>query len=359
MELLMFGRIFTMSCPKSTSLELAVMLTLSRSGCHFNNPLRNSMILSSASIARTTVLTAAVLSALCGGASSAQSLTPAQARSQVEPFYDMLNQPAAKDVKALAEKVLAPDWKSYSSDSDFKDREAFVGQVTGFGKVIPNLKWEIKELLVDGNRIVVRSEASGTPVAPFFGVPPSGKSFRVMAIDIHTVKDGKAVVAYHVEDWAAAMGQLKAPSTEGQAVPMNTEQARQLVAPFYEVLSLQHSGDSALKVMEAAVLADWSFGSTDDSDRKRREQFTKETMFFAGVVPNLRSEVKDVLVQGDKVIVRRTISGTPAKPLFGIPPTGKSFAVMAIDIHTIRSGKIARTDYVANWAAAPAQLAGK
>jgi predicted ester cyclase len=46
----------------------------------------------------------------------------------------------------------------------------------GFGKLIRDLKWDIKDVMVDCNRIIVRSEASGTPAGPFFGVPVSGES---------------------------------------------------------------------------------------------------------------------------------------------------------------------------------------
>lgn len=159
------------------------------------------------SISAATLMVAALAPA---SVAWGQSLTLEQARQQIAPFYDMLNQPATKDLKALAEKALSPDWKSYHSETDFKGREAFVGQVTGFGKLIPDLKWDIKEVLVDGNRIIVRSEASGTPVGPFFGVAPTGKSFRIMTIDIHTIKDGKAITAHHVEDWAGALRQLQA-----------------------------------------------------------------------------------------------------------------------------------------------------
>jgi predicted ester cyclase len=141
---------------------------------------------------------------------AAQTMTVEQARRQIAPFYEMLDRPATKDLAALAEQALSPDWKSYSGETEFKGRDAFVGQVTGFGKLIPDLTWDIKEVLVDGNRIIVRSEASGTPQGPFFGVPPSGKRFRIMAIDIHTIRDGKAVTAHHVEDWAGAIRQLTA-----------------------------------------------------------------------------------------------------------------------------------------------------
>jgi predicted ester cyclase len=140
----------------------------------------------------------------------AQTVSVEQARQLVAPFYEMLNQPATKDIKALSEQALSPEWKSYSSETDFKGRDGFVAQVGGFGKLIPDLKWDIKDVLVDGNRIIVRSEASGTSVGPFFGVAPTGKSFKIMTIDIHTIKDGKAITAHHVEDWASALRQLSA-----------------------------------------------------------------------------------------------------------------------------------------------------
>ena len=159
---------------------------------------------------RNTLAIALVFLAIPMAPAWAQSMTVEQARKQVTPFYEMLNQPATKDLKALSEQVLSPDWKSYSNEVDFKGRDGFVAQVTGFGKLIPDLKWDIKDVMVDGNRIIVRSEASGTPVGPFFGVAPSGKSFKIMTIDIHTISDGKAITAHHVEDWAGALRQLSA-----------------------------------------------------------------------------------------------------------------------------------------------------
>ena len=42
----------------------------------------------------------------------------------------------------------------------------------------------IKGVLVAGKRVVVRGEVSGTPAGDLFGVAHTGKSFRIMAIDI-------------------------------------------------------------------------------------------------------------------------------------------------------------------------------
>ena len=130
------------------------------------------------------------------------------ARSLIAPFYDALNNPAAKDVAALVTSVAAPEWRSYAGETQSKSREEFITQAIGFGKLIPDLAWTIKEVLVAGDRIVVRSEATGTPAGDFFGVPHTGRSFRIMTIDIHTVADGRLVAAHHVEDWAGAIRQL-------------------------------------------------------------------------------------------------------------------------------------------------------
>lgn len=131
------------------------------------------------------------------------------ARALVAPFYDALNQPATKDVRTLVESIVHPEWRSFAGESLSKDREAFIVQVVGFGKLIPDLTWELKEVVATEDKIVVRSEARGTPAGDFMGVPHAGRSFAIMTLDLHTVRDGRLVRADHVEDWALALRQLR------------------------------------------------------------------------------------------------------------------------------------------------------
>jgi predicted ester cyclase len=132
-----------------------------------------------------------------------------QARTIVASFYDALNAPSSKNVRALIEGCASPEWRSFSAEGVSKSREEFIQQVTGFGKLIPDLAWVIKEILCDGDRIIVRSEASGTPAGDFMGVPHAGRRFSIMTIDIHSVVDRQLLRAHHVEDWAGALRQLK------------------------------------------------------------------------------------------------------------------------------------------------------
>ena len=81
------------------------------------------------------------------------------------------------------------------------------------GKMVPNLKWEIKDLWVAEDKIIVLGQASGTPTETFFGIEPTGRSFTTISIDVFTVKNGKLSQAYHVENWAGAMAQVKGVET--------------------------------------------------------------------------------------------------------------------------------------------------
>lgn len=140
---------------------------------------------------------------------NASSLTMEQARAIVAPLYEALNEPAKKNVPALLANATNPDYQSCSTNTDCLSRDQLAGIFTTLGKIIPNLHWTIKDILTSGNQIVVRGEATGTPIGDLYGVKPTGKSFKTMSIDMFTVKNGKLAKAYHVENWIGATDQIK------------------------------------------------------------------------------------------------------------------------------------------------------
>lgn len=116
-------------------------------------------------------------------------------RAVVEAFYaKVLSQPTSADMPKNGKAILAEDWQSIGGyKGPAKSRDKFLGQMGGFGKLMPDLSWKIEEMLQDGNRFIVRGRATGTPKGPLFGVDGAGKKFEIMSIDIHTVENGKIV----------------------------------------------------------------------------------------------------------------------------------------------------------------------
>jgi predicted ester cyclase len=131
--------------------------------------------------------------------------------TMVEGLYrDALSATTSPDLAERLARALSPDWKSIGDYSgNEKTLSQFTMQLTGFGKVIPDLTWKIEELIEAGDRVIVRGRATGTPVAELFGVPPSGRRFEIMSVDVHTIANGKIVRTHHVEDWAGAIRQLR------------------------------------------------------------------------------------------------------------------------------------------------------
>ena len=149
-----------------------------------------------------SILTSAAIATLATGAFADDKAT-------VRTFYDLLSNPGSQEIVVDFQEATSAGWVSlgdYSGNN--KSREAFLGQMGGFAKLIPDLNWAVEDMHQDGDTVIVRSRATGTPVAPFFGVDGQGRSFDIMTIDIHELEDGVIVRTYHVEDWAGALQQL-------------------------------------------------------------------------------------------------------------------------------------------------------
>ena len=113
------------------------------------------------------------------------------------------------NINEVLTKLLADDFQSRNA-KETKGKAQMIGQIGGFWKLMPDMKWEIQEMIQEGNKVVVRSEFSASPKGEFMGMNLDGtKKFKTMAIDIHTVENGQIITVYHCEEWATAIAQLK------------------------------------------------------------------------------------------------------------------------------------------------------
>jgi predicted ester cyclase len=143
--------------------------------------------------------------------SSARAETDTEAaRASVAPFYKALNAEFTAQSPDLIRQVTTDGWVSCRGNDVCNTRDEVIAGIAQRLKSIPDLKWEIRDVQVSGNQVTVRGEATGTPAGEFMGAPHSGKSFKLMSIDVHTLEGGKMVRSYHIEDWIGAVRQLTA-----------------------------------------------------------------------------------------------------------------------------------------------------
>jgi steroid delta-isomerase-like uncharacterized protein len=87
---------------------------------------------------------------------------------------------------------------------------------------------------------------------------------------------------------------------------------------------------------EDAVLHTASFPSRSGLDA------VKEVVaMMLNAYPDIQTTIEDEIAEGDKVVVRWTMSATHQGELLGIPPTGKQITNAGINIYYLVNGKIA------------------
>ncbi|HEX6347290.1 ester cyclase [Umezawaea sp.] len=89
-------------------------------------------------------------------------------------------------------------------------RDAVVAVLKGIVDAVPDIHWDVQELLIDRDRIAVRAINTGTPVQEWLGVPPSGASFEIVEYAIYTVGDGRFTKMTNLHDSAGLVRQLAA-----------------------------------------------------------------------------------------------------------------------------------------------------
>ncbi len=89
-------------------------------------------------------------------------------------------------------------------------RDDVVADMRSILDAVPNMHWEVDELLVDRDRIAVRAVNTGTPEKEWLGVAPTGKSFKIIEYAIYRVRDGRFVEMTNLHDSDDVLRQLTA-----------------------------------------------------------------------------------------------------------------------------------------------------
>lgn len=120
-----------------------------------------------------------------------------------------LNKKAAADffrliwnekVESAIDRFIAED--AAGNDPEFGvGRESFRKQWKQWITSFPDLNFEVKEIIAEGDRVVTRWHLTGTHTGPQFqGIPTSNKKVAVDGVSIDTIKDGIVLEGFDAWD---------------------------------------------------------------------------------------------------------------------------------------------------------------
>lgn len=99
-------------------------------------------------------------------------------------------------------------------------------------------------------------------------------------------------------------------------------------------------------------------GGTAVTDLVTDDHLKEHIAFFEGAFPGYQLAAKEMIAEGDKVVVDALLKGVHKGDLMGLPPTGKQVEVPFIIIYQITGGKIVDHTMVADQAGLMQQLNG-
>ena len=101
---------------------------------------------------------------------------------------------------------------------DYVEHDPFPGQgngradlkarVASLHQAFNPLRFNVEDVIAEGDKVVVRWTNSGTDRGGFMGIPPTGREFGIAGIDIYVVRDGRLAEHWHVVDMLGHMQQL-------------------------------------------------------------------------------------------------------------------------------------------------------
>jgi len=110
--------------------------------------------------------------------------------SEVEEVLHAIYEAINTGNLALLDKFVAPDYVEHSEG--FQGVEPFKQQIAAFRAAFPDLRVTIDDLMIDGDRFASRTTVTGTHTGDLMGMPPTGRSISVEAVDLGRIENGQA-----------------------------------------------------------------------------------------------------------------------------------------------------------------------
>ena len=120
---------------------------------------------------------------------------------------------------SVADELIAPDFVNHSASAGSNcGPESMRASVTWARRAFPDLRFEIEELVAEGDIVAGRLTMSGTHEGPLMGMPPpTGRAVRQDHMHFVRYRDGRAIEHWGVRDDLGMMQQLGIIPEPGQA----------------------------------------------------------------------------------------------------------------------------------------------
>jgi predicted ester cyclase len=113
---------------------------------------------------------------------------------------------------AAIDELVAEDFVPHTFGPMPPGREGLREGMKRAGAGLSDPKFEIQDVIAEGDRVAVRVTTSARQTGPFMGLEPTGNHYSIDEIHIFRIRDGQLVEHWHQFDKMSLMQQLRGSS---------------------------------------------------------------------------------------------------------------------------------------------------
>ncbi|HUK33498.1 MAG TPA: ester cyclase [Vicinamibacterales bacterium] len=115
---------------------------------------------------------------------------------------------------AFADAVVSPQFTSHDwPESGPTGSKAFRDYYAALRSAVPDARYEVDDLIAEGDKVVVRWRLLGTHKGDFRGIAPTGRQIVLKGIAIYRVQDGKLIERWVVSDLHGLLEESRAAAS--------------------------------------------------------------------------------------------------------------------------------------------------
>jgi predicted ester cyclase len=130
----------------------------------------------------------------------------ASRRDELEAFYRRYNACCNAHAFDRLDEFVAPGVRV---DGEDRGLEGYIAALRATVDAFPDHRWDLRHLLVDGDRIAADFVDTGTHRGTFLGVPATGRSVMTEEFAIYRVQGGRIAEVWGTVDYLRLLEQLR------------------------------------------------------------------------------------------------------------------------------------------------------
>ena len=261
----------------------------------------------------------------------------AMVRCEIEEFWN-------KENSTAGDEIIATNYVLHEAVKDINGLEAFKRFSAGFRAAFPDAHFDIDDVIVEGNKVVLRYTFRGKHGGDYGGIASTGKEVIATGIRFSRVAGGKLQETWNYIDKLSVLVQLGwwVPSeswllafTWGEPVEpvvVATSDPEENKSDARRGLEeLWNTGD--LAIADEVYAIKFVNHEVTHSQFRGLESYKKYVTAIRSVMSDFRVTIEDMIAEGDEVAVRWKVSGTEKI-------TGNAYAWGGIVIFRLSDHKI-------------------